>query len=95
MEKTWTVNDGEKCKDLKPITSKWVLNIKDNGKYNARLVVRRCQQRRSIDYEETYSPVVSTNSIRVLLALSAMRNYYVITMDVKTAFLYGDLEEEI
>ena len=52
-------------------------------------------QREGIDYEETFSPVAMLKSIRILLAISAHYDYEIWQMDVKTAFLNGNIEEEI
>ena len=52
-------------------------------------------QKKGIDFEETFSPVVKMSSIRVALSLAACLNLEVEQLDVKTAFLHGDLEEEI
>ncbi|GJZ96714.1 DNA polymerase zeta catalytic subunit-like protein [Tanacetum coccineum] len=56
-------------------------------KYKARLVIKGYRQREGLDYFDTYSPVTRITSIRMVLAITAM--------DVKTAFLNRDLEEEI
>ncbi|KZV49059.1 hypothetical protein F511_11010 [Dorcoceras hygrometricum] len=64
-------------------------------KYKARLVIKGYRQKEGLDYFDTYSPVTRITSIRVILAIAALRNYSVHQMDVKTAFLNGDLEEEI
>ena len=64
-------------------------------KYKARLVAKGYRQRENIDFFDTYSPVTRITSIRVLIALAAVHNLVVHQMDVKTAFLNGDLEEEI
>ena len=50
---------------------------------------RGFQQREGIDYTETYSPVVTYDSLRVLLALVAQEDLELVQFDVKTAFLYG------
>ncbi|KMQ84013.1 retrovirus-related pol polyprotein from transposon tnt 1-94 [Lasius niger] len=94
---TWDVVCVEKLpqKDIKPLISRWIFKIKSDGKYKARLVVQGCEQKYGMNYEETYSPVVSTNALRILLALAAMKNYKIITFDIKTAFLYGQLDEDI
>ena len=52
-------------------------------------------QKEGIDYEETFSPVVMLKSIRILLAVAAYHDYEIWQMDVKTAFLNGDLSEDI
>jgi len=59
------------------------------------LVIRGFDQRKGINYFDTYSPVTKIATIRVLIALAAIYDLIVHQMDVKTAFLNGDLEEEI
>lgn len=84
----------------KPIDSKWVFKLKTkaNGeidRFKARLCAKGFAQKQGIDYKETFSPTTRYDSIRVLLALAAKYNYKMMQFDVKTAFLYGELEEEI
>ena len=90
--------------DLPPGTKtlgcKWIFKkkMKADGsidKYKARLVAKGFNQKKDIDYFDTYAPVSRISSIRVLIALAAVHNLIVHQMDVKTAFLNGDLEEEI
>ena len=57
-------------------------------------MVKRYLQRKGIDYDEIFLPVVRYTSIRVVLALLANLNLHLEKMDVKTAFLHGNLEEE-
>ena len=64
-------------------------------KYKARLVVKGYTQKEGEDFFDTYSPVARLTTIQVLLALAASHNLLIHQMDVKTAFLNGDLEEEI
>lgn len=87
--------DPKEVQNVKPLTSKWVFKVKQDGKYKARLVIRGCEQRYGVDFEETYSPVVSTTALRILFALTTIRNYKMVTFDIKTAFLYGNLNENI
>ncbi|GJU56974.1 retrovirus-related pol polyprotein from transposon TNT 1-94 [Tanacetum coccineum] len=64
-------------------------------RYKARLVALGFTQRACIDYNEVFSPVVRHTSIRVILALTACKDYELEQLDVKTAFLHGNLEEVI
>ena len=88
-------------KGKKAIGCKWVFAKKEgfpnkeDVRYKARLVAKGFAQREGIDYNEVFSPVVKHSSIRILLALVAQLNLELAQLDVKTAFLHGDLEEEI
>ena len=64
-------------------------------KYKARLVTKGYKQKEGLDYFDTYSPVTRITSIRMLIAIAALHNLEIHKMDVKTAFLNGDLNEEI
>jgi hypothetical protein len=64
-------------------------------KYKAKLVVKGYTQKEGKDYFDTYSPVARLTTIRVLLSLAASHGLLIHHMDVKTAFLNGELEEEI
>lgn len=64
-------------------------------KYKARLVVKGFQQKKGIDFDEIFSPVVKMTSIRIILGMVASMNLELEQMDVKTAFLHGSLDEEI
>lgn len=86
--KTWELVDASTVGNKKPLSSKWVFTNKGTGKFKARLVIRGCLQKYGIDYNETFSPVVSANSLRILIALPAKRDYTMYTLDIKTAFLY-------
>jgi len=85
----------------KPISNKWVFRRKYNNTdgsiqtFKARLVAKGFKQKRGIDYFDTYAPVARLTSIRVLFAIASIYNLHVHQMDVKTAFLNGDLDEEI
>ena len=61
----------------------------------ARLVVKGYSQRKCIDYDEIFSPVVKLTSIRILLSVVASENLHLEQMDVKTTFLHGDLDKNI
>ncbi|KAL6317021.1 hypothetical protein AAG906_026764 [Vitis piasezkii] len=84
----------------KPIGCKWVFRRKYHTDgmiqtFKARLVAKGFKQREGIDYFDTYAPVARTTSIRILFALASIHNLFVHQMDVKTAFLNGDLNEEV
>ena len=64
-------------------------------KYKACLVVKGFSQKQGIDFDEIFSPVVKMCSIRVILGLEASMNLEFEQVDVKTAFLHGDLDEKI
>lgn len=96
--KTWILVDLPPGK--KPIKSKWVFKRKFDkvgniSKYKARLVVKGYSQIHGIDYTETFAPVVRYGSIRHLLALAVKYKLGIEQMDAVTAFLQGDLSEEI
>ena len=87
-------------KGLKPIGCKWIFKTKRDSKgnkerYKARLVAKGFTQREGIDYKETFAPVSTKDSFRIIMALVAHYNLELHQMDVKTAFLNGDIEETI
>nr|GFD36514.1 retrovirus-related Pol polyprotein from transposon TNT 1-94 [Tanacetum cinerariifolium] len=64
-------------------------------KNKARLVARGYRQEEGIDFEESFAPVTQLEAIRIFLAYAAQKNMVVYQMDVKTAFLNGNLREEV
>nr|GEY24877.1 hypothetical protein [Tanacetum cinerariifolium] len=86
-------------KDLKPLVPKWVYrNKKDERgivvRNKARLVVQGHTQEEGIDYEEVFALVARIKAIRLFLAYASFMGCMVYQMDVKSAFLYGTIEEE-
>jgi len=71
------------------------MDLGSNVSYKVRLIAKGYAQKEGIDYNEIVSPVVKHSSIRIVLALVAQYDYELDQLDVKTAFLYGGLEEEI
>ena len=88
-------------KEQKVIGCKWVFKKKEGSprveaaRYKARLVAKGFNQREEIDFNEVFSLVVKHSSIRVLLAMVALFDLELEQLDVKTAFLHGELEEKI
>ena len=95
--KTWDLTKLPAGK--KALQNKWVFRIKDESdgskRYKARLVVKGFQQKKGIDYNEIFSPVVKMTTIRLVLSIVAAENLHLEQLDVKTAFLHGDLDEDI
>jgi len=87
-----------KPKNMIPITNKWVFAKKRNKagqltKYKARLAAKGCAQCPGYDYTKTHLPIVRLETIRLLLAITAMRGLKIHQMDMKGAYLNGTLEE--
>ena len=90
--------------DLPPesrtVGNKWIFKKKTDmdgnmQTYKARLVAKGFTQTQGIDYDETFSPVAMLKSIRILLAIAAYYDYEIWQMDVKMAFLNGQLVEDV
>ncbi|GKA15991.1 retrovirus-related pol polyprotein from transposon TNT 1-94 [Tanacetum coccineum] len=96
--KTWELVDPPAGQKL--VSCKWLFKLKEGiegvqkPRYKARLVACGFTQRAGIDYNEVFSPVVRHTSIRVILALTACKDYELEHLDVKMAFLHGNLEEQ-
>lgn len=93
---TWTLV--EKPPKTKVIGCKWVFRIKEEStgpRYKLRLCAKGYAQTEGIDYQETFSPTVMYDSIELLLSVAVPNNLKIMQLDVKTAFLYGELEELI
>ncbi|CAM8887469.1 unnamed protein product [Rhodiola kirilowii] len=100
LHETSTVKLVELPVSKKALKNKWVYKLKNDEltsrpKYKVRLVVKDFSQRECIDLDKIFSPVVKMSSIRVVLSLVASLDFEIDQMDVKTAFLHGDLDKEI
>ena len=98
VNKVWKLVDLPE--GIKPVGCKWIYKKKRGPDGNvetfkARLVAKGYTQQEGIDYEETFSPVAMLKSIRILLSIAAALDYEIWQMDVKTAFLNGNLDERI
>ena len=95
---TWEITNLPKGK--KAVGCKWVYKIKyrTDGtieRHKARLVAKGFTQTYGVDYTETFAPVAKMNSIRVLLSLAVNQDWKLHQMDVKNAFLQGEVEEVV
>ncbi|GJT81823.1 putative ribonuclease H-like domain-containing protein [Tanacetum coccineum] len=98
LQKVWTLVDLPKGK--RAIITKWVYrNKKDERgiivKNKARLVAQGYTQEEGIDYDEVFAPAARIEAIRLFLAYASFMRFIVYKMDVKSAFLYGTIEEEV
>jgi hypothetical protein len=87
-------------KEKSVVTSKWVYKIKHAAdgsvdKYKARFVAKGFSQKEGEDYDETFAPVARYTSIRAIISITASMGWNLHQMDVKTAFLNKDIEEEV
>lgn len=92
--KTWDLIDLPE--GAKAIGLKWIFKIKRNSdgsinKYKSILVAKGYIQRHGIDFEEVFAPVSRTKTIRFIIGLAASNGWEIHHLDVKTAFLHGDL----
>ncbi|GJR87738.1 putative ribonuclease H-like domain-containing protein [Tanacetum coccineum] len=98
LQQVWTLVDLPYGK--RAIGTKWVYRNKkdDRGivvRNKARLVTQGYTQEEGIDYDEVFAPVARIEAIRLFLAYASFINFIIYQMDVKSAFLYGTIEEEV
>lgn len=90
----------EKPTDKKVIQNRWIFRYKTDSclsknLYKARLVIKDCSQKKGTDYFETFSPVVRFDTVRIVLSIAAREKLNLRQFDIKTAFLYGTINEEM
>jgi hypothetical protein len=95
---TWELTDLPH--GVRPIGVKWIFKTKYNEagkieKHKARLVAKGYAQRQGVDYSEVFAPVARWDTIRTILSLAASKQWCVFQLDVKSAFLHGDLVEDV
>ena len=100
IEKNHTWELMQKPEDKEIIGLKWVYKIKYNEdgtiqKHKARLIAKGYSQLPGVDFNETFAPVVRMETIRTVLALAAQLKLQVYQLDVESAFLNGEIEEEV
>jgi hypothetical protein len=98
VNQVWTLVDIPS--DRKDVANKWIFKKNTDADdnlivYKARLVVKGFRKIQGVDYDETFSPIAMLKSIWILLAIAAYFDYEIWQMDVKTAFLNGNIEEEL
>ncbi|CAL8994451.1 unnamed protein product [Prunus brigantina] len=86
--------------DKNIVGCRWIYKIKRNSdgtisRYKARLVAQGFSQEHGLDYDEIFSPVVRHTTVRLVLSLAAMFKWDLRQLDVKNAFLHGELQEEV
>src|SRR3954469_16406153 len=96
--KTWDLAPLPPDKNIIP--TRWLYKVKFKGdgsieRFKARLVAKGYIQEQGIDFEDTYSPVFKLASLRILLSIGAIHDLDIHQMDVKTAFLHGDIDTDI
>ena len=91
--KVWELVDLPKGRHT--IKGRWVFAVKSDGCKKARFIAKGFTQIFGIDYEETFSPVARFERFQLLLSLAALYDWEIEALDVKTAYLFGELDEEI
>lgn len=95
---TWTLVP--KPEKKKVLDMKWVYKVKTDEegntiKYKSRLCIKGCSQKYGVDYEETFAPVIRHSGIRFLLTVALKNDSIAHHVDIETAYLNSDIEEEI
>lgn len=95
---TWELMDRPKDKEV--IGVKWMYKVKYNPdgsvqRIKARLIAKGYSQQPSVDYNETFAPVARLDTIRALISIATHKGWVLYQLDVKSAFLNGELQEKI
>jgi hypothetical protein len=98
MEKrgVWEIIDEKNIQiNRRCIKNKWIFKVKRNGIFRARLVTCGHSQVPGIDFSESFAPVLNDVSFRIMLTAKLVWDMTCSVVDIETAFLHGDLDEEI
>ena len=90
----WRKTEKKITNDRRLIGNKWVFKIKKDGTYRARLVVLGYSQIPGVDYTDNFAPVAHDVTFRIALARMMVEKLHSLVMDVETAFLYREIDEE-
>ena len=82
-------------RDWKVIKNRWVFDVKSDGHKKACLVMKGFSQVEGLDFDQVFSPVMHFETVRLMLVLAALENWYITGLNVQSAYLYGKLDEEI
>lgn len=85
----------DRPKGQKVVKNRWVFDVKTDGRKKARLVAKGFSQVEGKDFDKIFSPVVRFETVRLIIALAALEDWHISGLDVRSAYLYGKLEEEI
>jgi hypothetical protein len=77
----------------KPITGRWIYAMKSDGCKKVQFIAKGFTQIYGIDFEETFSPIAHFETVHLLLALAALEDWEIKALNVKTAFLFGELDD--
>jgi hypothetical protein len=82
------------------VGSKWIFKVKRNAdgsveRFKARLVAKGYSQRPGFDFTETFTPTVRYSAVRTILAIAALEDMHIHSLDISNAYLNGVLEEEV
>jgi hypothetical protein len=85
----------DKPKGKRVVKNRWVFNVKSDSRKQAWLVARGFSQIEGVDFDQIFSPVVRYETVRLICALAALEKWHMSALDVRNAYLYGELSEEI
>ncbi|PIL27392.1 hypothetical protein GSI_10540 [Ganoderma sinense ZZ0214-1] len=85
----------DRPKGRKVVKNRWVFDVKTDGRKKARLVAKGFSQVEGEDFDKIFSPVVRFETVRLIMALAALEDWHISGLDVRSAYLYGKLDEEI